>query len=237
MDKRRRSPAQYRKKSTAVAWFCVCIMLMIAAGALVYVFVINYDFGGFIPDDGSMREFIPEKGYERIPRQEVEATATPIPQPTPLPTPLPLDKYSLRDTRVSLPTGYDVALGDLTQFYVSEPDDNEAFVVHGWAYIEDMDAAQSTIYLAVLPKYGVDNRFYSVFVESGSTGIVHDPATGSNLDRADFRAAVSVETFADGEYKLGIVVHNGQGSNSVVEAYCSLDEKYNFVVEGGKIVG
>ena len=147
-----------------MAWFCVCIMLMIAAGALVYVFVINYDFGGFIPDDGSMREFIPEEGYERIPRQEVEATATPIPQPTPLPTPLPLDKYSLRDTRVSLPTG-------------------------------------------------------------------------SNLDRADFRAAVSVETFADGEYKLGIVVHNGQGSNSVVEAYCSLDEKYNFGVEGGKIVG
>ena len=162
-----------------------------------------------------------------------EPTLTP--KPTLRPTPVPLEKYSMRNTQVLMAENDGLGNVALTDFRVSEPDGNKLVCVRGWGYITGRDAAKSEIYLAVSTKNGYNHRFYNVDRQSGSTGIVHDPSTGKNLDQADFAAAFSVETYGDGEYKLGVVSHNRVSKKETIKSYYPLGDDYDFRVAGGRV--
>jgi hypothetical protein len=156
--------------------------------------------------------------------------------PTLSPTPIPLALYAVRDTRI-LMTGTD-NLGEyaLTHRAPSGADNNRAMMVRGWGYIRGADAAASTVYLAVSTKDGDDHRFYETIRQSGSTGIQHDPTTGKNLDQSDFAAAFAVDTYDDGEYRLGLLIQVKAGKRVIEEAYYPLGDENNFTVRGGRIL-
>ena len=235
----RRSPAQFRSKVTSVVVFLLALALV---GAVVYLGyrALSFDYSGYLPQGARVRPFLPDGGFKvtatEAPmdlQEYVEPTMTP--GPTLNPTPIPLELYAVRDTMV-LMTGTD-KLGQvgLTQCQPSAADTAAVMMVRGWGYIKGTDASQSHVYLAVSTKNGDDHRFYRVIRQSGSTGIQHDPATGRNLDQADFAAAFSVDTYDDGEYKLGLLIQVMSGKKVAEQAYYALGDQYNFFVVGGKI--
>lgn len=237
---KRHSPSQFRSRAAAVVVFVLLMALLAGAAALGYMMLTQYDYSGFLPTDGTMRDFLPEEGYvAATPAPMQTATVAPVPaltpQPTLRPTPIPLELYSMRNTRVLMAEDDGQGNVRLTDYRVSEPDDNQVLVVRGWGYMTGRDAANSEIYLAVSTKNGYNHRFYNAIVQSGSTGIEHDPETGKNLDRADFVAAFSVDTYSDGEYKLGLLIYNHDERKNVRKAYYPLGGSYNFTVAGGKI--
>ncbi len=235
----RRSPAQFRSKVTSVVVFLISIALVGGAAYLGYR-ALSFDYSGYLPPGATAGPFLPDGGFQigttEAPmdlEEYVEPTMTP--GPTLSPTPIPMELYAARDTRV-LMTGTD-KLGEvaLTQCEPSSADGGKVMMVRGWGYIRGADAAESRVYLAVSTKNGDDHRFYAVIRQSGSTGIQHDPATGKNLDQADFAAAFSVDTYDDGEYRLGLLIQVMNGKKVAEEAYYPLGDQYNFVVSGGKI--
>ncbi len=235
----RRSPAQFRSKVTAILVFLLCITLV---GGAVYIGyqALFFDYSGYLPAGATARPFLPEGGFK------VTATETPMdlqeyveptmtPGPTLQPTPIPLELYAVRDTKVMM-TGTD-KMGEcgLTQCEPSAADKSTVMMVRGWGYIRGTDAAQSIVYLTISAKNGDDHRFYKTIRQSGSTGTQHDASTGTNLDQADYAAAFSVDTYSDGEYKLGVLIQVMTGKKVAQEAYYPLGDQYNFFVVGGKI--
>lgn len=237
---RRRSPAQFHSRVTSIVVFLLSIALVGGAVYLGYQALL-LDYSGYIPSDATVRPFIPEDGFKSAAAtpepfdvtEYVEPTMTP--GPTLRPTPIPMELYAVRDTQVMM-TGTD-KLGEcaLTQCAPSAADSNKVMMVRGWGYIRGADASKSIVYLAVSTKNGADHRFYRTIRQSGSTGVQHDPATGKNLDQADFAAAFSVDTYEEGEYRLGLLIQVRSGKKVIDQAYYSLGDQYNFRVSGGKI--
>lgn len=237
--RRRRSPTPYMRRGTALTWFAVCLMALVALGALFYQFVIDFDFESFTEGTGARQAFLPEEGYTKVsyPPQPYAAgeTPQPTPMPTPRPTPVPIDKYAMLNKRMMIPTGYEVVYAGLTECRASLPDNDRALVLRGWGYLEELDATKSNIYVVVSTKYGDTHRFYLAKKESGSTGLIHDPATGTNLDQADFSCNIRIEdTYQDGEYRLGVVVSNRDGRDTT-SGYTRIGPDYNFSVTNGRI--
>jgi hypothetical protein len=236
----RRSPAQFRSKTASIVAFLISLAL-VGGASYLGVQALYFDYSGYLPSGAKVRQYLPEDGTF-----EVNTTASPVdfeeyveptakPGPTLQPTRIPLELYAVRDTKV-LMTGTD-KLGDvgLTLCEPSAADGNSVMMLRGWGYIRGMDASVSQIYLAVSTKNGADHRFYRVIRQSGSTGIQHDPSTGKNLDQADFAAAFSVDTYYDGDFKLGLLIRVMNGKRVAEEAYYPLGDQYNFSVRSGKI--
>lgn len=236
----RRSPAQFRSKAASIVAFFISLAL-VGGAAYLGIQALLFDYSGYLPSGATVREFLPEGGVYKV-----SATASPFdveeyvepttrPAPTLQPTRIPLELYAVRDTKV-LMTGTD-KLGEvgLTLCEPSAADANAVMMLRGWGYIRGTDASQSQIFLAVSTKNGADHRFYRVIRQSGSTGIQHDPATGKNLDQADFAAAFSVDTYDDGEYRLGLLIRVMNGRRVAGQAYYPLGDQYNFIVSAGKV--
>lgn len=235
----RRSPAQFRSKTTSIVAFLISLALVGGASYLGYQ-ALFFDYSGYLPPDAKVSQYLPEDGFKvnttiTAPDFEEYVEPTMKPAPTLQPTRIPLELYAVRDTKV-LMTGTD-KLGHvgLTLCKPSAADGNSVMMLRGWGYIEGTDASNSQIYLAVSTKNGADHRFYRVIRQSGSTGIQHDPSTGKNLDQADFAAAFSVDTYDDSEFKLGLLIRVMNGKRVAEEAYYPLGDQYNFIVVGGKI--
>ncbi len=236
----RRSPAQYRSKVASIVAFFISLALV---GGAVYLGVqaLYFDYSGYLPSGATVRAFLPDGGVYKVTttsspfdlEEYVEPTMKPA--PTLRPTRIPLDLFAVRDTKMMM-TGTD-KLGHvgLTLCEPSAADGNAVMMVRGWGYIRGADASESQIYLAVSAKNGADHRFYRVIRQSGSTGIQHDPSTGTNLDQADFAAAFGADTYDDGVYKLGLLIRVVNGKRVAEEAYYPLGDQYNFIVVGGKI--
>jgi hypothetical protein len=236
----RRSPAQFRSKTASIVAFLVSLALVGGAAYLGYQ-ALFFDYSGYLPAGAKVHQYLPDDGAFKV-----VTTASPLdfeeyveptmaPGPTLMPTRIPLELYAVRDTKV-LMTGTD-KLGQvgLTECSPSAADGNSVMMLRGWGYIQGSDASMSQIYLAVSAKNGADHRFYRVIRQSGSTGLQHDPSTGKNLDQADFAAAFSVDTYDDGEFKLGLLIRVLTGKRVTEEAYYPLGDQYNFIVVGGKI--
>ena len=235
----RRSPVQFRSRITSVLVFLLCIALL-GGGVYLGYQALSFDYSGYLPLDATARPFIPDGGFKVSAtlqpfdvEEYVEPTMTP--GPTLQPTRIPMDLYAPRDTKVMMTGTDNLGLCALTSCKPSAADQNKVMMVRGWGYIKNTDAAQSVIYLAVSTKNGDDHRFYRVIRQSGSTGIQHDPATGRNLDQADFAAAFGVDTYIDGAYKLGLLIQVMNGKHVAEKAYYPLGDQYNFNVVSGKI--
>jgi hypothetical protein len=237
---KRRSPAQFKSKVTSIVVFALSVALLGGVAYLGYQ-ALFLDYSGYLPPGATVMPFVPDGGFNfsvtpapLIVEEFVEPTMTP--RPTLSPTPIPLELYAIRDTRV-LMTGTD-GLGEcaLTQFEPSSADGNKSIMVRGWGYIRGTNAANSNIYLAISTKNGEDHRFYKTIRQSGSTGIQHDPSTGTNLDQADFAAAFSVDTYEDNQYRVGLLIQMLSGKKVAEEAYYPLGDSYNFTVQGGRVL-
>lgn len=238
MAANRRSPTPFRRKSSAITWFLLCLSVLLVGVALFYQFVIAYDYEPFTDGETPIEDFIPPDGYEPVeypPLTSQQQDGQPTPGPGIRPTPVPIDKQAMLNRRLIIPSSYDVVLGDLTECRASAPDDNRMLVTRGFGYLEDQDASGSIVYLVVSSKYGEGNRFYQTTRESGSTGIIHDQRTGKYLDQADFACNIKIEdTYQDGDYRLGLMVIHRDGKTET-RGYTRLDPKYNFTVSKGKI--
>lgn len=236
----RRSPAQFRSKAASIVAFLVSLALVGGASYLGYQ-ALFFDYSGYLPTGAKVQKYLPEDGAFKV-----STTASPVdfeeyieptmaPGPTLQPTRIPLELYAVRDTKV-LMTGTDKqGIVGLTLCESSAADKSAVMMLRGWGYIQGADASESQIYLAVSTKNGADHRFYRVIRQSGSTGIQHDPSTGKNLDQADFAAAFSVDTYDDGEFKLGLLIRVMNGKRVAEQAYYPLGDQYNFLVKSGVI--
>lgn len=240
MSSRRRSPSPFRSKNAAVTWFMLGLMILIVLGALFYQFIVNYDFESFTAGDQPIGNYVPEEGgyvASQYPPDPYAGGETPAPTALTMqqPTPVPIDRYAMMNKRMLMPDSYEKVYGGLTECRASEPDNNRVLVVRGWGYLESLNAGKSQVYLAVSSKYGNTHRFYLTTRESGSTAMIHDSSTGTNLDKADFYAAIKIEdTYQDGDYRLGIVVTNTENGIQL-SGYTRLDADYNFNVDNGQI--
>ena len=240
MARKKRIRMSTRRKLVAASQLTLALILIGLGWWFFDTFVIKADHTGHTPGTEPVQTFLPDGGYirEAYPPIDPNATPEPLPLPTPKPTPIPLEKYAMLNRRMLMPTeGYEKVNCGLIEFRISQPDDNRAFAVRGWGYLEGMDAAKSTVYLVISPKYGDNHRAYLMNTESGSTGVYHDPRTGTNLDMSDFNGCIRIEeTYADGEYRLGVLVLSSE-TDYAAKSYARLSDGYNFMVKGSQIVG
>ncbi|MEG2624442.1 MAG: hypothetical protein RSC06_16250, partial [Clostridia bacterium] len=204
MGDKRQSPAQFRHKGAAIAWFVIALSVLVVGTYLAISMLARYDYEQMLPEDAKLRVTLPEEGYvPATPTPTPVPVVTPRPLPTPMPTPnatpLPLDWLSSHDTRMVMPRDTS-AKGEagFTGMSTSDGDENQVMLVTGWAFLDGFDAQKANVYLVVSAKSGSISKFYEVDVLPGSTGIVHDASRGTNLERADFRAAFNVSTYEEG---------------------------------------
>ncbi|MDO4548126.1 MAG: hypothetical protein Q4D04_08515, partial [Clostridia bacterium] len=173
-------------------------------------------------------------------------TPTPVPTPTPLPTPrptptgtpIPLEMYSTQVMNLLMPADTSAAgVAEVQYMSVSSADSDQSVILGGWAYLYDYDAEQSTIYLVVSSRSGSVNRFYETVKQPGFAGVIHE-GPGTNLERADFRAAFSVKTYEEGAYKLGALVEQPVPGtrNQKVYGYYEFGAQYDIYVRGNKVI-
>ena len=236
----KRKRRSWRQIRTAMLWGFLLLCALAVAAWSFYQFVINFDFEGYTPGTEPIQTFLPEGGYIKslYPPYDPSATLAPTPMPTPRPTPIPLGKYSLLNKRMLIPDANRARIyADLTEFRISTADENRAFAVRGYGYLEGMDASNYDIYLVVSAKYGESHRFYRMTRESGCSGVLHPQERGKNLDQSDFSGCVRIEgTYASGEYRLGVLIAKGNAPDQAL-GYERLPLNYHFVVESGRITG
>lgn len=142
-----------------------------------------------------------------IPSPTPEPTATP--EPTPAPTAIPADKLSkyTMDGFVVPPAASNIT-AQLTNIYVSQPDNNATVVLDGYAYIDDstFDGATANYYLIVTQASSGRQIAYQAAKVAGVSGVSHDNALCLHADSTDFEVVLQVKDFSDGEYKLGVVM-------------------------------
>ena len=240
MARRKRRYRSKRQMRTAMLWLFLSVCAVGLCGFAIYQFVIEYDYEGFTPGTQPVETFLPEGGYIKgnYPPFDPNATLAPTPLPTPRPTSIPLEKYSLLNKRMLIPDANQARIfTELVDFRISTADDNRAFAVRGYGYLEGLNAAKHSVYLVVSTMYGENHRFYRMNQESGGSGVLHPKERGQNLDQADFSGCVRIEgTYANGEYRLGILIAKGETADQAL-GYARLETGYHFVVESGRITG
>lgn len=247
MRDRKTSPGFFRNRGTAVAFFVIAAAVL--AVGLYYLFgmLTRYDYTQMIPEDAQLRVTLIDENYEApTPKPTPEPTATPVPgytplptpAPTPQPTPLPIEYYSRQETQMLMPNDVSAA-GEavIQEIKVSSADASRAVWLTGWAYLNNLDAEMSSIYVVISPRGGsVGRRFYLATVLPGGSGVMHDRDAGENLDRADFRCVFDVSTYEEGPYRLGILVVNRTGRHSKASGWFDLDSQYQIYVKSGAVV-
>ena len=234
---RKRSPATFRRKRSALAWFVLCLLILGAAGWGFRQFVIQFNFESYTDSSAPLAPFLPADGYAEssYPPRADPYLSTPTPQPLLAPTPIPIERLAMLNPRLQMPSNANVVYCGLISCASSSADNNLVLCARGWGYLEGLDAAKSKVYLVVSTLYGDTHRFYLATREAGSTNIIHDPKTGTNLDQADFSAYIRIEsTYIESDYRLGVMVVNQDGKNQT-QGYARLDPQYNFTVQAGRI--
>ena len=223
MRDRKTSPGFFRNRGTAVAFFVIAAAVL--AVGLYYLFgmLTRYDYTQMIPEDAQLRVTLIDENYEA---------------PTPQPTPLPIEYYSRQETQMLMPNDVSAA-GEavIQEIKVSSADASRAVWLTGWAYLNNLDAEMSSIYVVISPRGGsVGRRFYLATVLPGGSGVMHDRDAGENLDRADFRCVFDVSTYEEGPYRLGILVVNRTGRHSKASGWFDLDSQYQIYVKSEAVV-
>lgn len=215
--------------------FSVSLLLVFLLAGCVYFFVIHHDFASHLPNTQKTKN-----QPVLVPLKSISALETAFPMPTPVPvaepTPIPASAYSKR-VRVSQPLSQDIPCNvNLTEYAVEKCENGLALMLRGWGYIEQKDAALSTIYLVICASDAQQMWFYQTINTPGATGIEHDGATGTNLDRADFTAIVDVSDYPDGRYTLGLAILNELNEQEDIGSFAPFQDQYTFHVRHGNII-
>ena len=239
MDNRRRSPAQFKKKSSAVKAFLLGIaLLLVCVWGVKYV--ISLDYASHVDENFEQKETLPEDGYTAVTPEPVTVTEEPTQkrvflQSTPSPTKIPYEKYSSKAQRITMPDAlFDTVQAEITRLEPSEADGNKILQIEGWGFLEGYDAQSSTIYVAISQYYGSDYRFYNVALR---TDLSAENGTGKekNLQYSGFDAIINIDTLADGVYNLGVYIVNQYTKKDTAEGYLSLARTTAFTVKDGAV--
>ncbi len=135
---------------------------------------------------------------------------TPTPTPTPEPTKIPSKKLSsYRKSGFNVPSPSTNATIGLTNFYISEPNNNAYVQINGYGYIDEasFDGSTAKIFLIITQQESGKQIAYRATMTPGISGVAHTGAQCKNAADTDFDVIFSVSKFPDGVYDLGIVLY------------------------------
>ena len=176
------------------------------------------------------------------PTPEPTAIPTPTPVPTPTPTPSPeptritTKKYaSAKKSGFKVPEPSNNAEAELTNFYVSAPNENRAIQFNGYCYIDDanFNGDGTQVYLVVTQQESGKQIAYKATMKAGISGADHSAAKCQNAAETDFQLFINTKSYDDGEYKLGLVLYY-KTVDGTVYSYHELPE--SFAVADGAVV-
>ncbi len=214
-------------KGRAFLKFLIGELLLIGIACFIYLFMLQGDVSVLLPAPVQNTEapVVTEPVPTEAPATPVptEAPATPVPTevvtiapteaPTPVPTstPVPFEALSLPagETAPELPVMADekLKLGMSECRAFTEAGQN-ILIVGGHAYIEGLDAANSTIYLVVSDAMGNVIGVYPAVSAPETANLSFDEASGANLSNAFFTVKIDVAEYFFGSYMLSAVVVN-----------------------------
>ena len=167
-------------------------------------------------------------------------TPTPVPTPTPTPSPEPTriasKKYaSAKKSGFNVPVPSNNAEAELTNFYVSAPNENRAIQFNGYCYIDDanFDGDGTQVYMVVTQKATGAQIAYKATMKAGVSGADHSAAKCKNAAETDFQLFINTKSYEDGDYALGLVLYY-KAESGTVYSYHELPE--SFAVSGGAVV-
>ena len=166
-------------------------------------------------------------------------TPTPEPTPTPTPTPEPTKiaskAYSQFKTKgFNVPEPSTNGTVEITNFYVSEPNNRQVVRLDGYGYLNDasFDGADASIFVIVTNDASGKQRAYKGTMEAGVSGVDHSDAICKNPANTDFYAIFSVAKFAAGDYSLGLIIYYETADGNAY-SYYELGDRFS--VANGKI--
>ncbi|MDO5325042.1 MAG: hypothetical protein Q4G06_13620, partial [Clostridia bacterium] len=166
-------------------------------------------------------------------------TPTPEPSPTPTPTPEPTKiaskAYSQFKTKgFNVPEPSTNGTVEITNFYVSEPNNRQVVRLDGYGYLNDasFDGADASIFVIVTNDASGKQRAYKGTMEAGVSGVDHSDAICKNAANTDFSTIFSVAKFADGDYSLGLIIYYKTADGNAY-SYHELGDR--FTVTDGKV--
>lgn len=200
-------------KGGAFLRFLIGEMLLIALAGVVYLFILQ----GNIPlpaQPGSPSATV-------APSATAESTVTPVPSaeatsaPTPIPsaTPIPLEELSIAagEDAPELPSALNDSLKlGMNEFKAFTEAGQNVLTVGGYAFIEGLDAAKSSIYLVVSDAdTGNLVGMYPATITPENDILSFSESDGENLSNAFFTINLDVSEYPETSYMLSAVVVNG----------------------------
>lgn len=224
-------------KGGAFLRFLIGEMLLIALAGVVYLFILQGNIPlSSLPGSSSAVSASPASD---------EATATPVPTevptiassatpvPTPAVTPIPLSELSMPagEEAPDLPEVLDDSLKlGMNEFRAFTDAGQSVLIVGGYAFIEGLDAAKSTVYLVVFDAdSGLVTGMYPTTPTPENANLSFSESSGDNLASAFFTINLDVSEYPDTSYMLSVMVVNEEKV-----AFNFFDNRtFHFIIEDG----
>ena len=206
-------------KGSAFLRFLIGELLLIGVACFVYLFILQGDVSVLLPSGTPASTDAPatEVPAEATPAPTPEATPvvtiapTEAPTPEPTATPIPFEALSLpmgeNAPEVPLMADEKLKLG-MSECRAFTSAGQNVLMVSGHAYIEGLDAANSTVYLQVSDAMGTVIGLYPAVCAPETANLSFEESSGTNLEKAFFTAKIDVSEYFWGSYMLSAVVVN-----------------------------
>jgi len=204
-------------KGRAFLKFLLGELILIALVSVVYLFVLQADVTNLLPapvQDEPAATATPEPTATATPEPTAVATIEPTAEPTPAPsaTPVPFEELAsaLGEDAPEVPALPDASLKlGMSEFRAFNEAGQRVLVIGGHAYIEGLDAANSTVYIAVSDAgMGQLIDMYEAVSAPETANLSFEESSGANLESAFFTAKIDVSEYYFGSYILSVVVVN-----------------------------
>jgi len=209
----------FRKgKGRAFLRFLLGELLLFALVSVGYLFLLQGDISSLIPkpsaSDAASVTASPVPSATPAPEATAVETIAPTDTPTPAPTgtPIPFEQLSLPlgEAAPEVPETADEALKlGLSELRAFNEAGQKVVIVSGYAYIEGLDAANSTVYLLVSNAANADRLgLYPAVCAPEMANLSFEESSGANLTNAFFTARLDVSEYGEGAFLVSVVVVN-----------------------------
>lgn len=204
-------------KGRAFLRFLLGELILVALVSVVYLFVLQADVTSLLPASPANEATVtatPEAAATETPAPTPVETIEPTSEPTPAPTatPIPFEELSrsMGEEAPEAPALPDASLKlGMSEFRAFNEAGQMALILKGHAYIEGLDAANSTIYVMVSDAgMGQLVDMYQAVSAPETASLSFEESSGSNLANAFFTAKIDVSEYYAGSYLLSVVVVN-----------------------------
>lgn len=165
------------------------------------------------------------------PFAEEDSEVDVMPGLSPEPTMILSTMFSQCKTKgFSVPEPSTNGTAEITNFYVSEPDNRQVVRLDGYGYLNDMnfDGSDASIFVIVTKEDTGKQRAYKPTMEPGVSGVNHSDAICKNAADTDFSTIFSVAEFEDDDYTLGLIIYY-KTTNGTAFSYFELDNRFTVI--------